>query len=90
LTRQLIRLTLILGSAGLLILFGAVRGLGSLMLFTVLMFWLYKYVKNRTLRFQNNTLNSLENNYEKSLKFFLSGKKPYIVVMECSLCSLLS
>jgi multidrug efflux pump len=82
--RQLIRLTLILGSAGLLILFfgGAVRGLGSLMLFTVLMFWLYKYViKDRTLKFQNNTLNSLENNYEKALKFFLSGKKPYIVVI---------
>ncbi|MFT7334608.1 MAG: multidrug efflux pump [Porticoccaceae bacterium] len=82
--RQLVRLTLILGSVGLLILFfgGAVRGLGSLMLFTVLMFWLYKYViKDRTLKFQNNTLNSLENRYEKSLKFFLSGKKPYIVVI---------
>jgi multidrug efflux pump len=82
--RQLVRLTLILGSVGLLILFfgGAVRGLGSLMLFTVLMFWLYKYViKDRTLKFQNNTLNSLENRYEKALKFFLSGKKPYIVVI---------
>jgi multidrug efflux pump len=82
--RQLVRLTLILGSVGLLILFfgGAVRGLGSLMLFTVLMFWLYKYViKDRTIKFQNNTLNSLENRYEKSLKFFLSGKKPYIVVI---------
>ncbi|UQD55765.1 efflux RND transporter permease subunit [Flavobacterium sp. K5-23] len=82
--KQLIRLTLILGSFGLLILFfgGAVRGLGSLMLFTVLMFWLYKYViKDRTLKFQNNTLNKLENSYEKGLKFFLTGKKPYIVVI---------
>jgi multidrug efflux pump len=82
--KQLIRLTLILGSLGLLILFfgGAVRGLGSLMLFTALMFWLYKYViKDRTLKFQNNTLNKLENSYEKGLKFFLSGKKPYIVVI---------
>lgn len=81
--KQLIRLTLILGSFGLLILFfgGAVRGLGSLMIFTVAMFWLYKYViKDRTLKFQNNTLNKLEDSYEKALKFFLSGKKPYMVV----------
>ncbi|HEY4618374.1 MAG TPA: efflux RND transporter permease subunit [Flavobacterium sp.] len=82
--KQLIRLTLILGSFGLLILFfgGAVRGLGSLMIFTVAMFWLYKYViKDRTLKFQNNTLNKLEDSYEKALKFFLSGKKPYMVVV---------
>ncbi|WP_366186208.1 efflux RND transporter permease subunit [Flavobacterium ovatum] len=82
--KQLIRLTIILGGFGTLILIfgGTVRGLGSLMIFTAGMFWLYKYViKGHTLNFQQNTLTKLENGYERWLKFFLSGKTPYIVVV---------
>ncbi len=80
--KQLIRLSIILGGFGVLILVfgGAVRGLGTLMLFTALMFWLYKYaIKNVIVRFQKNTLTKLENGYEKWLKYFLSGKRPYFV-----------
>ncbi|WPR71875.1 efflux RND transporter permease subunit [Flavobacterium sp. NG2] len=81
--KQLIRLSIILGGIGTLILVfgGAVRGLGSLMIFTAAMFWLYKYViKGYTLKFQTVTLSKLENGYEGWLKFFLSGRKPFIVV----------
>ncbi len=81
--KQLIRLSIILGGIGTLILLfgGAVRGLGSLMIFTAAMFWLYKYViKDFTLKFQTITLTKLENGYESWLKFFLSGRKPYLVV----------
>jgi multidrug efflux pump subunit AcrB len=81
--KQLIRLSIILCGFGTLILLfgGTVRGLGSLMIFTAGMFWLYKYViKGFTVNFQQITLTKLENGYESWLKFFLSGKKPYAVV----------
>lgn len=81
--KTLIRLSIILGGFGAFILIfgGAVKALGSLMIFTAIMFWLYKYViKGWTLSFQNRILTKWENWYEKGLKFFLSGKKPYFVV----------
>jgi multidrug efflux pump subunit AcrB len=86
--KTLIRLTIILGGLGLFILLfgGAARALGSVMIFTVIMFWLYKYViKDWTLSFQNNVLTKWENWYEKGLKFFLSGKKPFLVVVGMTL-----
>jgi multidrug efflux pump len=82
--KQLIRLSIILGGFGTLILvFGeSVRALGSLMIFTALMFWLYKYViKGLTISFQNKLLTRLENFYEKALRYFLSGRKPVITVI---------
>lgn len=82
--KQLIRLSIILGGFGMLILiFGeSVRALGSLMIFTALMFWLYKYViKGLTISFQNKLLTRLENFYEKALRYFLSGRKPVITVI---------
>ena len=81
--KALIRLTIILGSLGLFILIfgGAMRALGSVMIFTALMFWLYKYViKGWTLSFQNRILSKWEDWYESGLKFFLSGRKPFLVV----------
>ncbi|MEQ3690897.1 MAG: efflux RND transporter permease subunit [Flavobacterium sp.] len=81
--KALIKLTFILGGLGLFILIfgGTMRALGSVMIFTALMFWLYKYViKGWTLSFQNRILNKWEDWYESGLKFFLSGKKPFLVV----------
>lgn len=78
------RITLIMGSLGILILIwgGPYRGLGSLMLFTVLLFWLYKYVlKGITHYFQNVILVKLENSYKRFLEFALSGKKPILFVV---------
>ena len=81
--KALIKLTFILGGLGVFILIfgGAMRALGSVMIFTVIMFWIYKYVvKGWTLSFQNNVLTKWENWYESGLKFFLSGRKPFLVV----------
>ncbi|MBF03406.1 MAG: copper transporter [Flavobacterium sp.] len=86
--KALIRLSIILGGFGaiILILGGSMRALGSVMIFTALMFWLYKYViKGWTLSFQNKVLTKWENWYESGLKFFLSGKKPYLTVVGMAL-----
>jgi multidrug efflux pump subunit AcrB len=78
--KQLWWLTIVMGGLGvfILILGGPVSGLGSLMIFTVIMFWLYKYViKGATVSFQRKALTRLDNTYERFLKFSLRGKKPY-------------
>ncbi|MFI2741854.1 efflux RND transporter permease subunit [Zhouia sp. PK063] len=77
--KQLIRLSIILGGAGIFILIfgGPVRGLGSLMIFTAIMFWVYKhFLKKAATRFQNHTLVWLEDKYKAFLKFALAGRKP--------------
>ncbi|CAM3975610.1 MULTISPECIES: efflux RND transporter permease subunit [Flavobacterium] len=82
--KQLITLSIILGGFGTIILIfgGVVKGFGALMIFTALMFWLYKYViKGLTISFQNKLLTRLENAYERALRFFLSGRKPVITVI---------
>jgi multidrug efflux pump len=78
--KKLVLITLVMGGIGLLILLfgGAVRGIGSVMVVTVILLWLYKYVvKGATLYFQRRMLKWLDNAYERFLKFALRGKKPY-------------
>ncbi|BAO55093.1 efflux RND transporter permease subunit [Nonlabens marinus] len=78
--KKLIWITAIMGGIGLLIMIfgGAIRGIGSVMVVTVLLLWIYKYaVKGWTLAFQRNTLKWLDNAYERFLKFALRGKTPY-------------
>ncbi|MBC6997360.1 efflux RND transporter permease subunit [Cytophaga sp. FL35] len=78
--KQLIRVTLILGGFGLLILLvgGAVRGLGTVLIITALMFWVYKYaIKGAAVTFQKNTMSRFENWYEKRLKHALRGRNVY-------------
>ncbi|MDT8347072.1 MAG: efflux RND transporter permease subunit, partial [Flavobacteriaceae bacterium] len=79
---QLLKLSLILVPLGVLILIfgGQMRGLGSVMLATALMFWAYKYlVKGAAIRFQRNFLVKVENFYEKTLRFSLHGIRPYVL-----------
>ena len=79
--KSLIRLTVILGGLGFLILFlgGDMRGLGSVMLFTVGLFWAYKYgIKGWASNFQRRALPWLENKYKNFLKFALGGYRPAI------------
>ncbi|MBU2905084.1 efflux RND transporter permease subunit [Arenibacter algicola] len=78
--KQLVRISIVMGGLGLLILLfgGAMRGLGSVMILTAAMFWIYKYVlKKWALRFQKNTMTRFENWYEKRLIHALRGKNVY-------------
>ncbi len=79
-TKQLIRVSIILGSIGVLILVfgGAMRGLGTVMLLTAIMFWVYKYaIKGAAQKFQNDTMPRFENWYERRLKHALRGGNVY-------------
>jgi multidrug efflux pump subunit AcrB len=78
--KKLLLITIIMGGIGILILIfgGALRGLGTIMLVTVILLWLYKYViKGWTTFFQRRTLKWLDNAYERFLRFALRGKTPY-------------
>jgi len=78
--KGLIRTTAILGGLGLLILFagGPVRGLGTVMIFTAVMFWAYKYgIKGWAKSFQNNVMPRFENWYERRIKHALRGGNVY-------------
>lgn len=78
--KQLIRLSIILGGFGIFIIFvgGPMRGLGSLMIMTALLFWVYKYViKGAAMKFQRDVMPRLENAYEKQLKGALKGRNVY-------------
>ena len=81
--RKLIRLTLLLGGLGLLILFvgGAIRGLGSLLLFITILFWAYKYgIKDLANRFRTHFLVWLEIRYERLLRYAMRGRTAYAFV----------
>lgn len=78
--KQLIRISMFLGGFGLFILIvgGPIRGLGTVMLFTVLLFWAYKYaVKKWALAFQKNIMVKFEMFYEKQIKHALRGRNVY-------------
>ncbi len=77
--KSLWRLTIILISLGIILLFGNknFRVFGNLMLLTPILFWMYKlFIKNLANTFQNTFLIKLENGYRKFLSFALSGYKP--------------
>lgn len=77
--KQLIRLSIILGIPGILILIfgGELRGLGTLMMVTALMFWIYRYwIKGAADYFQQKTLTRLENSYKSFLQKTIRGTRP--------------
>lgn len=78
--KGLIRTTGVLGVIGILILAfgGAFRGLGTVMIFTAIMFWVYKYIlKGWANSFQNNVMPRFENWYERRIKHALRGSNVY-------------
>ena len=78
--KGLIRTTGILVGLGILIFFvgGPVRGLGTVLIFTALLFWAYKYgIKGWAKSFQNNVMPRFENWYERRIKHSLRGKNVY-------------
>ncbi|GAB4239747.1 MAG: efflux RND transporter permease subunit [Ekhidna sp.] len=78
--KALWRLTFILVGFGLPILIfgGTMRGMGTLMIFTAIMFWLYKYViKGMANGFQRKILVRVENFYEKQISHAIRGRNVY-------------
>ncbi len=78
--KQLIRLSIILGGFGTVILLfgGAIRGLGTVMIFTAILFWIYKYaLKKWAISFQNKAMVRFEDWYERRLKHALRGGNVY-------------
>ncbi|MCR1023400.1 efflux RND transporter permease subunit [Cellulophaga baltica] len=80
--QQIIKVTSIVAAVGILILLvgGAYRGLGTVMIFTAVMLWLYRwFIRKWANTFQDKTLVKLENWYERQLRGALSNKMPYIL-----------
>ena len=78
--KQLVRISIILGGIGTFILIfgGAMRGLGTVMILTAILFWLYKYViKGAADSFQKKTMVRFEDWYERRLKHALRGGNVY-------------
>ena len=82
--KRIISITSIVGGFGLIILIfgGAYRGLGSVMVFTAIMLWVYRiWLRKWANYFQENTLVWLENFYEKSLKTSLKRWFPIAITI---------
>jgi multidrug efflux pump subunit AcrB len=82
--KQIIKISAIVGGIGIMILVvgGAYRGLGTLMIVTVGLLWIYRlFLRKWANGFQNNILPKWERAYEKSLRFALSRKMPAIITI---------
>jgi len=82
--KRIITISSIVAGFGLLILIigGPYRGLGSVMIFTAILLWLYRLALRPAAHyFQKNTLVSLERLYESSLKTALSKWMPYAIAI---------
>ncbi|MDG1227841.1 MAG: efflux RND transporter permease subunit [Polaribacter sp.] len=82
--RRIIIMTSIMAVLGLLVILfgGAYSALGTLILFTAIMLWVYRlFLRKWANSFQNKALPRLEKWYERQLKKALSGWKPYVLVV---------
>ena len=78
--KSLRRITFIGLPLGLLVFFvgGPVRGLGTLMIVTIILLWLYKFfIKGWAINFQRKTLVALENRYKSFLQYALKGRRAW-------------
>ncbi|MGA8853628.1 MAG: efflux RND transporter permease subunit, partial [Christiangramia sp.] len=79
----IIRVSLIIVAVGLPVFFfgGEYSALGSLMIFTAIMVWVYRlFLRKWANKFQNNSLVKLENWYERRLTSSFKNKRPYWIV----------
>ncbi len=66
----------------ILIMGGEYRGLGSVMIFTAIMLWVYRFILRKAANyFQENILTLWERIYEKSIRAALKGWRPYAIVI---------
>ncbi len=80
--KNIVRLSVIIGGLGILILIlgGSYRGLGSVMIFTIILLWMYRlFLRNWANGFQNKILPRWESFYEKALRSSLKGKRPILI-----------
>lgn len=80
--KRIIIISSVMAIIGLIVFFvaGEYRALGSLMIFTAIMLWVYRFFLRKWANsFQNSTLVKLENWYERQLRGALSGKMPYVL-----------
>lgn len=83
--KRLVILSVIFAALGIIILLagflldaGALRGIGNILILLVILLWVYKYVLTKAISyFQFTALKKLENSYESTLKYALSGKRAY-------------
>ena len=80
--QKIIKVSIIIAVIGVLILLfgGEYRALGSVMVFTAFMLWIYRlFLRNGANYFQNNILTKWEVFYEKMLRASLKGWRPYVL-----------
>jgi multidrug efflux pump subunit AcrB len=80
--KKIIRVSIIVALIGFLILMfgGEYRALGSVMIFTAIMLWIYRLILRKGANhFQNKILTKWEVFYEKMLRAALKGWRPYIL-----------
>lgn len=81
--KTIIRTSSIIAGIGVLIFIfgGEYRALGTVMIFTAIMLWVYRLVLRKMAnRFQNNSLVKLENFYERQLTNSFRNKRPYWLI----------
>jgi len=82
--KKLITISSIVAGIGALILIfgGEYRALGSIMIFTAIMLWVYRFILRKMANhFQTKILTRWERFYEKVLRGTLKGKRPYVIVI---------
>lgn len=82
--KRIIIMTSVMIAIGVLVLLtgGTYSALGTLMIFTAIMLWVYRlFLRGWANSFQNKVLPRLENWYERQLKKALSGVRPYALVI---------
>ena len=81
--KKIILLTSMMFVIGLLIFFtgGAYKAIGSLIVFTAIMLWVYRFfLRGWANSFQNKVLPRLESWYERQLKRAMTGWTPYLLI----------
>jgi multidrug efflux pump len=80
--KRIIMITTIVGVIGILILLfgGSYRALGSIMVFTAIMLWVYRFgLRKMANYFQSKILTRMESTYERILRTSLKGWRPYAI-----------
>ena len=81
--KRIILMTSVMVGLGVIVLLtgGAYRSLGTLMIFTTILLWIYRlFLRKWANSFQNNVLPKLESWYQRRLQSALTGYRPYLLV----------